>query len=79
MLIYINVEKERSYLIDPMNKTNELYRDLAIVHTVVRRNFHKFKKVIKSPIETTDHKLQRDSRSSGVYVCYYAEKIAKFD
>ena len=60
-----------------MNKTNELYRDLAMVHTVVRRIFHKFKKVMKSPIEAIDHTLQRDSRSCGVYVCYYAEKITK--
>ena len=77
MLIYINTEKERSYLIDPMNKTNKLYRDLAMVHTIVRRIFHKFKKVMKPPIEAIDHTLQRDSRSSRVYVCYYAEKIAK--
>ena len=58
-----------------MNKTNELYRHVAMVHTVVRRISHKFKKVMKSPIEAIDHTLQRDSRSCGVYVCYYAEKI----
>ena len=73
VLIYINIEKECSYLIDPMNKTNELYRDLAMVHTVVRRIFYKFKKVVKSPIETIDHALQRGLRSCGVYVCYYAK------
>ena len=77
MLIYINIEKEHSYLIDPMNETNELYRDLTMVHTIVRKIFHKFKKVMKSPIEAIDHKLQRDSRSCGVYVCYYPEEIAK--
>ena len=48
-----------------------------MVHTVVHRIFHKFKKVMKSPIEAIDPTLQRDSRSCGVYVCYYAEKIAK--
>ena len=71
VLIYINIVKERSYFIDPMNKTNELYRDLAMGHTVVQRIFHKFKKVMKSPIEAIDHTLQCDSRS------FYAEKIAK--
>ena len=29
-----------------MNETNELYGDLAIVHTVVRSVFHKVKKVM---------------------------------
>ena len=77
VLIYISIEKEGSYLIDPMNETNELYRDLAMVHTVVRKIFRKFKKVMKYPIEAIDHTLQRDSRSCGVYVCYYAEEIAK--
>ena len=77
VLIYINIEKESSYLIDPINETNELYRDLAMVHIVVQKNFHKFKKVMKSPIEAIDHTLQRDSQSCGVYVCYYADKIAK--
>ena len=48
-----------------------------MVHTVVHRIFHKFKKVMKSPIEAINPTLQRDSRSCGVYVCYYAEKIAK--
>ena len=71
VLIYINIEKEGSYLIDPINETNELYRDLAMVHIVVR------KKVMKSPIEAIDHALQRDSRSCGVYVCYYAKEIVK--
>ena len=28
VLIYIDIEKERSYLIDPINETNELYRIL---------------------------------------------------
>ena len=77
LLININIEKERSYLIHPMNKTIELYRDLAMVHSVVRRIFHKLKKAMTSPIEAIDHTLQRDSRSCGVYVCYYEEKIAK--
>ena len=77
VLIYINIEKERSYLIDPINETNESYRDLAMVHTVVRRLFHRFKKVMKSPFEAIDHTLQRGSRSCRVYVCYYAEEIAK--
>ena len=60
-----------------MDETNESYRDLAMVHTVVRRIFHKFKKVMKSPIEAIDHTLQRDSRSCGVYVCYYTKEIGK--
>ena len=77
MLIYISIEKERSYLIDPMNETNELYRDLAMIHTFMRSIFHKFKKVMKYPIEAIDHTLQCGSRSCGVYVCYYAEEIAK--
>ena len=29
---------------DPVNATNKLYRDLAMVHTVVRSFFHKLKK-----------------------------------
>ena len=33
--IYFNIEKEYSYLIDPMNETNQFYRDLAMVHTVL--------------------------------------------
>ena len=57
VLIYINIENEQSYIIYPMNKTNELHRDLAMVHTVVRRIFHKFKKVMKSRIEAIDHTL----------------------
>ena len=61
VLIYINIEKERSYLIDPMNETNEFYRDLAMVHTKASRIFHKLNKVMKSPIEAIDHTLQRDS------------------
>ena len=60
-----------------MNETNVLYRDLAMVQTVVRRIFNKFKKVMKSPIGAINHTLQRDSRSCGVYVCYDAEEIAK--
>ena len=32
---------------------------------------------MKYPIEAIDHTLQRDSGSCGVYVCYYAEEIAK--
>ena len=32
---------------------------------------------MRSPIEATDHALQRDLRSCGVYVCYYDEEIAK--
>ena len=76
VLIYINIERS-VHISLIQNKTNELYRDLAMVHTVVRRIFHKFKKVMKSPIEAIDHTLQRDSRSCGVYVCHYAEKIAK--
>ena len=48
-----------------------------MAHTVVRRIFHKFKKVMKSSIEAIDHTLQRDSGNCGVYVCYYAEEIAK--
>ena len=74
VLIYINIEKERSYLIDPMNKTNELYRDLAMVHTVVRRIFHKFKKVMKSPIEAIDHTLQRDSLQVVEYTYIITQK-----
>ena len=77
VLIYINIEKERSYLIDPMNESNELYRDLAMGHTVMRRIFYKFKKAMKSPFEAIDHTLQRDSRSCGVYACHYAEEIIK--
>ena len=48
-----------------------------MVHIEVRRIFYKFNKVMKSPIEAIDYTLQRDSRSCGVYVCYYAEEIAK--
>ena len=77
VLIYINIEKERSYLIDPMSETDELYGYLAMVHAVVRRIFHKFKKVVKYTIEAIDHTLQRDSKSCGVYVCYHAKEIAK--
>ena len=33
--IYFNIEKKYSYLIDPMNETNQFYRDLAMVHTVL--------------------------------------------
>ena len=76
VLIYINIERS-VHISLIQNKTNELYRDLAMVHTVVRRIFHKFKKVMKSPIEAIGHTLQRDSRSCRVYVCYYAEKISK--
>ena len=65
-MIYINIERKRSYLIDAMNETNELYGDLAMVHTVVRRIFHKFKKVMKVPIEAIDHTLQRNSRNCEV-------------
>ena len=32
------------YLNDPVNATNKLYRDLAMVHTVVRSFLHKLKK-----------------------------------
>ena len=68
VLIYLYIEKECSYLTDPMNETNELHRNLAIVHTVVRMFFLKLKKVITSLIEAIDHTHQRDSRSCGVYV-----------
>ena len=60
-----------------MNETDELYGYLAMVHVVVRRIFHKFKKVMKSTVEAIDHAPQRDSKSCGVYVYYYAEEIAK--
>ena len=62
---------------DEFNKGYTVGFFISMVHTVVRRIFHKFKKVMKSPIEAIDHTLQRDSRSCGVYVCYYAEQIAK--
>ena len=58
VLIYINVERS-VHISLIQNKTNELYRYLAMVHTVVRRIFHKFKKVMKSPIEAIGHTLQR--------------------
>ena len=32
------------YLNDPVNATNKLYRDLAMVHTVIRSFLHKLKK-----------------------------------
>ena len=32
------------YLNDPVNATNKLYGDLAMIHTVVRSFFHKLKK-----------------------------------
>ena len=32
---------------------------------------------MKYPIEAIDHTLQRDSGRCGIYVCYYAEEIAK--
>ena len=48
-----------------------------MVHAVIRRIFHKFNKVMKATIAAIDHTLQRDSKSCGVYVCYYAEEISK--
>lgn len=63
VLIYINIEKKHSYLIDPKNETNELYGDLAMVHTIVGRIFPRFKKAMKSPIEAIDHTPQCDSQS----------------
>ena len=40
----LRMESPLVYLNDPVNATNKLYRDLAMVHTVVRSFFHKLKK-----------------------------------
>ena len=40
----LRMESPLVYLNDPVNATNKLYRDLAIVHTVVRSFIHKLKK-----------------------------------
>ena len=73
VLIYINIERS-VHISLIQNKTNELYRDLAMVHTVVRRIFHKFKKVMKSPIEAIDHTLQRDSLQVVEYTYVITQK-----
>ena len=73
VLIYINIEMS-VHISLIQNKTNELYRDLAMVHTVVRRIFHKFKKVMKSPIEAIDHTLQRDSLQVVEYTYVITQK-----
>ena len=73
VLIYINIERS-VHISLIQNKTNELYRDLAMVHTVVRRIFHKFKKVMKSPIEAIDHTLQRDSLQVVEYTYIITQK-----
>ena len=73
VLIYINIEMS-VHISLIQNKTNELYRDLAMVHTVVRRISHKFKKVMKSPIEAIDHTLQRDSLQVVEYTYVITQK-----
>ena len=73
VLIYINIERS-VHISLIQNKTNELYRDLAMVHTVVRRISHKFKKVMKSPIEAIDHTLQRDSLQVVEYTYVITQK-----
>ena len=40
----LRMESPLVYLNDPVNATNKLYRDLAIVHTVVQSFIHKLKK-----------------------------------
>ena len=79
VLIIIDIGNKKVILLDPtnskINKDDDLCeRAFNVGKRILSLKFHS---EVDGNLTTVDHVRQRDSKSCGVFVCYYAEQYAK--